>query len=76
MEKAQAESKGHSKLLREKREETFKNSEEVSDEEITITTQLIVSTAEGVESPHTEGQTHRSVKQDIATHGVSFVLQQ
>lgn len=77
VEKVQAESKGPSKLMREKREKTLKNSEEVSDEDIPFTTQLIVGTAEGMESPQTEGQTHSgSVKLHAARHGVSFVLQQ
>lgn len=77
VEKAQTESKGHSKLLGEKGEKILKNTKEVSDEEIHVTTRLIVSTAEGIESPQTEGQTHSgSVKHYIARHGVSFVLQQ
>ncbi|XP_026211663.1 CDK5 regulatory subunit-associated protein 2 isoform X3 [Anabas testudineus] len=67
--KAQAESNGHSKLLREKQKRTL-NSKEVSDEEIPVTSQLIVSTAAGMESPQTEDNTHsRSVKQHIARHG-------
>lgn len=70
IEKSQAESKGHSKLLR------GKNTKEVSDAEIPVTTQLIVSAAEGTEGLLTEGQTHNtSVKQHVATHGVRFVLQ-
>ncbi|XP_023258445.1 myomegalin-like isoform X5 [Seriola lalandi dorsalis] len=55
------------KMSKEKRE---KNSNEVSDEETPVTTDVIVSTAEGMESPQTKGQSHRkSGREDVAKHG-------
>ncbi|XP_055369474.1 CDK5 regulatory subunit-associated protein 2 isoform X3 [Betta splendens] len=70
VEKLQADSKGHSKLLRGKQEKDLKNSKEGSDEDITVTTQLIVSTAEAMQSSQTEGHTHsRSIKRHVAKHG-------
>ncbi|XP_042365374.1 CDK5 regulatory subunit-associated protein 2 isoform X2 [Plectropomus leopardus] len=60
-------SKGHFKvnsLLREK------NSSEMSDWESLVTTELTVSTTEGMESPQTKGQSHsKSAKQHVARHG-------
>ncbi|XP_040914150.1 CDK5 regulatory subunit-associated protein 2 isoform X2 [Toxotes jaculatrix] len=55
------------KMSKEKGE---KNSDEVFDGETPVTTEVIVSTAEGMESPRTKGQSHRkSGKQDVTRHG-------
>lgn len=71
----QAESKGHSKVLNPSKEKGEKNSNEVSDGDTPVITELTGSTIEGMESPHTKGQLHfKSAKQHVVRHGVSFVL--
>ncbi|XP_032395606.1 CDK5 regulatory subunit-associated protein 2 isoform X2 [Etheostoma spectabile] len=66
----EAESKGHSKVLNPSKEQGEKNSNEVSDVDTPVTTELIVNTTEGMESPHTKGQLHsKSVKQHVTRHG-------
>ncbi|XP_040013049.1 CDK5 regulatory subunit-associated protein 2 isoform X3 [Xiphias gladius] len=55
------------KMSKEKGE---KNSNELSDGETTVTSEVVVSTAEGMESPQTKGQSQsKSGKQDVAKHG-------
>ncbi|XP_039636462.1 CDK5 regulatory subunit-associated protein 2 isoform X9 [Perca fluviatilis] len=66
----QAESKGHSKVLNPSKEKGEKNSNVVSNGDTPVTTELIVSTTEGMESPYTKGQLHsKSAKQHVARHG-------
>lgn len=58
------------------KEKEDKTSNEMSDGEKPFTTELFVSTADGMESPQTKGQSHsRSGDHNVAKHGVSFVLQ-
>ncbi|XP_028458356.1 CDK5 regulatory subunit-associated protein 2 isoform X3 [Perca flavescens] len=65
----QAQTKGHSKVLNPSKEKGEKNSE-VSNGDTPVTTELIVSTTEGMESLHTKGQLHsKSAKQHVARHG-------
>ncbi|XP_031173709.1 CDK5 regulatory subunit-associated protein 2 isoform X2 [Sander lucioperca] len=67
----QAESKGHSKVLNPSKEKGEKNSNEVSDGDTPVITELTVSTIEGMESPHTKGQLHfKSAKQHVVRHGL------
>ena len=59
------------KVSKEKRE---KNSNEASDGETSVTSEVVVSTSEGRESSQTKGLSHsKSGKQDVAKQGVSFV---
>ncbi|XP_049459390.1 CDK5 regulatory subunit-associated protein 2 isoform X2 [Epinephelus fuscoguttatus] len=70
-ETLQADSKGHSKVINLSQEKGEKNSHELSDGESPVTTELIVSTTEGKESPKTKDQSHsKSAKQHVARHGV------
>lgn len=72
-ETLQADSKGHSKVINLSQEKGEKNSHELSDGESPVTTELIVSTTEGKESPKTKDQSHsKSAKQHVARHGVSL----
>ncbi|XP_059214660.1 CDK5 regulatory subunit-associated protein 2 isoform X2 [Centropristis striata] len=70
LEALQAESKAHPKVTSPLKEKGEKSSDEVSDGKSPVTTELIVSTTGGMESPQTKGQSHsRSVKQHVARHG-------
>ncbi|XP_034753076.1 myomegalin-like isoform X5 [Etheostoma cragini] len=68
----EAESKGHSTVLNLLKESGEKNSNEVSDVDTSVTTESIVNTTKGMESPHTKDQLHsKTVKQHVARHGAS-----
>lgn len=67
VETLQLESRGHSKVVNMLKEVTVG--------ETPLTTELIVHTTEGMESPQTADESHgKSAKQHVARHGVSFVL--
>lgn len=74
VEKVQADSKGHFKLLRGKQDKDLKKSKESNPNP--STTQVTVSAVEAMKSSQTENHTpSRSVKQHVAKHGVRFVLE-
>lgn len=75
LETLQAESHGQPTVINLSKEKGEKTSVEVTDGETPVTTEMIVSTTEGMESPQTKGQSHsKSTKQHVTRQGVSFVL--
>ncbi|XP_054468052.1 CDK5 regulatory subunit-associated protein 2 isoform X2 [Anoplopoma fimbria] len=70
VETLQAESNAQSKAINLSKEKGEKNSMEVLDGETPVTTELIASTTEGMESPQSKGQSpSKSTKQHVARHG-------
>lgn len=75
LETLQVESKGHSKVINPSKERGEKKSEEASDGETPVTTELIASTTEEMDSSQTKGQSRsKGAMQHVARHGVSLVL--
>nr|XP_020476697.1 CDK5 regulatory subunit-associated protein 2 isoform X3 [Monopterus albus] len=71
METLQSESKGHSKVIRLLNESREKMSNEESEGETPVTSELIVSTTEVIESSQSKGQSHsKRAKHHVARHGV------
>uniref|UniRef100_UPI003AAC0E90 CDK5 regulatory subunit-associated protein 2 n=1 Tax=Centroberyx gerrardi TaxID=166262 RepID=UPI003AAC0E90 len=69
VERLRAEAKGHYKVIRLLKEQLGRTSGDVSDGETHVTTELIVSMAQEMESQQTKGQSHsKSTKQHITRH--------
>lgn len=72
VETLQAGAKGHSKVTKLCKDKGEKISNEVSDGEIPVTMELIVSTTEELEHLQTKGQSHSQSARHVAKHGVSL----